>query len=69
MAINEISTFLSDLYETGGKYSSHEVIIFTKFHEDKTKIVDFSLMANFLKCAVFFSSDFIWNIQHVFIDT
>ena len=36
----------------------HEVIIFTKFHEDRTKIVDFLLMARFLVCPVFFSSDF-----------
>ena len=33
-------------------------LLFAKFHEDRTKIVDFSLMANFWKCAVFFSSDF-----------
>ena len=34
------------------------MIIFTKFHEDRTKIVDFLLMANFLVCAVFYSPDF-----------
>ena len=29
-----------------------------KFHKDWIKIVDFLLMANFWKCAVFFVSDF-----------
>ena len=38
----------------------------TKFHEDKTKIVDFLLMANFWKCAIFFSSDFKLNICFFF---
>ena len=36
------------------------MIIFTKFHEDLTKIVDFQLMAKFLMCPSFFSSDFKW---------
>ena len=40
-------------YETWWKLSPHELIIFTKFHEDRTKIVDFLLMANFWKCPVF----------------
>ena len=35
--------FLSYPHETWWKWSSHEVIIFTKFHEDKAKIVDFLL--------------------------
>ena len=30
-------------------------IIFTKYHEDWTKNVDFLLMANFLACLVFFA--------------
>ena len=33
-------------------------MIFLKFHEDRTKIVDFLLMANFWTCLVFISSDF-----------
>ena len=37
------SQFLSNPHET----LSHEIIIFTKFHEDWTKIVDFLLMSNF----------------------
>ena len=40
--------------ETWRKSLTHEVIIFTKFHKDWTKIVDFLLMANFWKCPVFF---------------
>ena len=33
----------------------HETIIFTKSHKDWSKIVDFSLMANFWTCLVFFA--------------
>ena len=35
----------------------HEAIIFTKFDEEGTKIVNFLLMANFWMCAVFSYSD------------
>ena len=35
------------------KLSSHEGIIFTKFHKDWTKIVDFLLVTNFCMCLVF----------------
>ena len=49
--------FLSYPHEIWWKWLPHEVIIFTKFHEDRTKIVDFLLMANFWKCP-FFASDF-----------
>ena len=50
--------FLPFLHETYWKKSPHEVIIFTKFHEDRRKIVDFLLLTKFWKCPVFFSSDF-----------
>ena len=40
------------------------MIIFTKFHEDRTKIVDFLLIANFLVCAVFYSPDFTKNAKN-----
>ena len=53
------SQFLSNPFETLGKLLPHEEIIFTKFHEDWTKIMDFSLMTNFCMCAVFSYSDFI----------
>ena len=36
----------------------HEAIIFTKFHEDCTKIVDFLFMANIWMCVFFSYSDF-----------
>ena len=45
-------------YETWWKYSTHEAIIFTKFHKDWRKIVDFLFMAKFLTCPSFFCSDF-----------
>ena len=34
--------------------SSHEVVIFTKFHEDWAKIVDFLLIANYLAFPIFY---------------
>ena len=49
--------FFSNPNETWWKWLSHEAIIFTKFHEDWTKIVDFLLMAKFWTCLVFFYSD------------
>ena len=36
------------------KWLPYKVIIFTKFHEDWTKIVDFLLMANFWVCLISF---------------
>ena len=50
--------FFSYPHETWWKLIPHKVIIFTKFHEDRTKIEDFLSMASFWKCAAFFSSDF-----------
>ena len=49
--------FLSNPHETLVKLLPHQVIIFKKFHEDWTKIVDFLLMADFERVS-FFSSDF-----------
>ena len=34
--------------------SAHEMIILTKFHKDRTKIVDFLLIAKFWACKLFF---------------
>ena len=48
--------FLSNPHETLSKWSTHEVNIFTKFHEDQTRIVDFLPMVNFWMCP-FLSSD------------
>ena len=41
-------------HETLWKWLPYEVMIFTKFHEDTTKIVDFLLVANFWVCPIFF---------------
>ena len=45
--------FLSNSHETLRELLPHEVIIFTKFHEDWKKIVYFLSMANFVTCAFF----------------
>ena len=55
LAINKNPQFLSNPYETWWKWLSNEAIIFTKFHEDWTKIMDFLPMANFWECLVFFT--------------
>ena len=39
------------------------MIIFTKFHEDTTKNVDFLSLANFFDCLIFISSDFILQFE------
>ena len=48
---------MSNPHETLWKQLTYELTIFTKFHEDRTKIVDFLLMANFWVCLVFSYSD------------
>ena len=40
-------------HETLWKWFPQEVIIFTKFNEDRTKNIDFLFIANFWKCLVF----------------
>ena len=45
-------------YETWWKWLPHEVIIFRKFHEGRTKNMDFLPMAKFWMCPVFYSPDF-----------
>ena len=42
-----------------------EIIIFTKFHEDRTNNVDFLLLANFLMCLIRYEPDFRWNLSSV----
>ena len=49
------SQVLVNPFETWWKWLAHEIIIFTKFHKDWTKIVDLLLMANFLACPFFFA--------------
>ena len=51
---------MSKTHETWSKWLLDEMIIFSKFHEDWTKIVDFSLTDNFWTCADFFYSDLIF---------
>ena len=46
--------FLSYPHKTWLRYLTHDVIKITKFHEDRTKDVDFLLMVIFLTCLVFF---------------
>ena len=45
--------FLSNPQETWWKYLPHEVIIFSKFHEDRTKNVDLFINGQFLKVSHF----------------
>ena len=51
---------MSNPNEILGKWLPHEAIIFQKFHEDWTKIVDSLLIASFWTCADFFYSDLIF---------
>ena len=44
--------FLSHLHETCSKYLSHEIIILTKLHEDRVKIVDFLLRVIFFSVSL-----------------
>ena len=45
-------------HETWSKFSTHEAIILTKFHEDRVKIVNSLVKVNFGICAVFYDPDF-----------
>ena len=54
--------FLTYRHETWGKSLAREVIIFTKFHEDWAKNVDFLQMVYFWMCLVFYSPDFIRHL-------
>ena len=51
---------MSGLAYTKGLSSTHDVIILTKFHEQRAKIVDLLLMVNLGMCAVFFYSVFMY---------
>ena len=42
-----------------------EVIIFIKFHKDRTKNVNFSLMAKFLTCLILFDPDFKFHLTQI----
>ena len=62
-AIDKKSTFLSDLHETWWKWLPYDAFIFTNFHKDWTKIMDFLLVTNFWMYAVFSYSDFKYLIS------
>ena len=48
--------FLSDPDDILATRATHEMIIFTKFHKDRRKIVDFLLIAKFWAWELFFYS-------------
>ena len=53
--------FFSESAETLAILPIHEVVVFTKFHENWAKIVDFSLIVNFKASLIFFSSVFTYK--------
>ena len=53
LALSKKSTISSNLADILANSQSHEIIIFTKFHEDRRKIVDFLQIANFCAWALF----------------
>ena len=55
--------FLSYPHETLWKWSPHELIIFTNFHEDRTKIVVFLSMVNLWICLIFFPQTLFLKIK------
>ena len=56
---------MSNFFKTWSKWLPYEVIIFTKFHKDWTKIVDFLLMANFWKCPFFCVRLYAWWKENI----
>ena len=67
LAICKNQQFLSNPDETWWKWLAHEAIIFIKFHEDWTKIVDFLLIANSLACPLFYYPYFINHFYRKYI--
>ena len=45
--------FLANQAQTLAIWPNHEMVILTKFHNNWTKIVDFSLIANFKASSIF----------------
>ena len=54
---------LSNLYETWWKYSSQEYFMLLEYQLDWIKIVDFSLIAKFMPCVLFFCSPSMYRKQ------
>ena len=58
----QISSYQANILATK---STHEMNIFTKFHRERTKIVDFLLIAKCVDCELFFVTPYTlfcqWN--------
>ena len=48
--------FLNNHHETLAKFTTHEMLILRKFHNDWIKILDFLLSVNIIACALFYDS-------------
>ena len=57
--------FLFNFDETLSKSPKIEIVNWTKFGQDWTKIVDFSLIANFEACLIFYASVFMYSLYYV----
>ena len=55
--------FLPNHYETWPPWPNYELLILTKFHNDWVQIVDFSLMAYFWACVIFYYSVSTYNVS------
>ena len=55
--------FLANQAQTLAISPIHEIVILTKFHDDWTKIVDFSLIAYFRASLIFYASVFTKSIS------
>ena len=52
--------FLANQAQTLAILPIHEIVILTKFHDDWTRIVDFSLIAYFRASLIFYASVFMY---------
>ena len=57
--------FSNDLSDYLEPTSFLNTLIFTKFHQDRTKNVEFLVMANFWACLIFFYQDFTCSSKYV----
>ena len=65
VAISKNLQFWSNQVDILSILPNHKLIILTKFHKDRAKIVDFLVIANFWTCKHFFSSVLKWNYYWV----
>ena len=61
MLLMKNSQFLAYHAQTLAILPIHEIVILTKFHDNWTKIVDFSLIAYFRAGLVFYASVFMYE--------